>query len=58
MEEDLDINEYKSVKIAKDGNCLLYSILTYLNIELKYANMLHKLIAKEAEDFELNEEVL
>ena len=58
LEEDLDINEYKSVKIAKDGNCLLYSILTYLNIELKYANMLRKLIAKEVEDFEWNEEVL
>ena len=56
LEENLD--NFKKIEVNGDGNCLVSSILTYLDIPLQHTNTLRNLIAKTAEEYEWNNKIL
>ena len=56
LEENLE--NFEKVEVAGDGNCLIASILTYLSIPLGYTTILRNQMAKAAQNFEWNNEIL
>ena len=56
LEENLD--NFKKIEVNGDGNCLISSILTYLDIPLQYTKTLRNHIANAAEEYEWNNEIL
>ena len=44
--------------MAGDGNYLISSILTYLNIQIQYKTTLRNQMAKTSEDYEWDKEIL
>ena len=52
------MDNFKKIEVNGDGNCLVSSILTYLDIPLQHTNTLRNLIAKTAEEYEWNNEIL
>ena len=56
LEESLE--SFDKIKVAGDGNCLISSILTYLNIPPQHTTTLRNQMAKAAEDYEWDKEIL
>ena len=44
--------------MAGDGNYLISSILTYLNIQIQYKTTLRNQMAKTSEDYEWDKEII